>query len=205
LHALHECLGRTKLIAVKPQKGSFIVDEALLHFAALHKVEDAVRGTDPDCRQAARQDPSRPSVDVFFAWLAAQAKRVSRKSDLGVAMAYLLRRQDGVRVPGLTQPHRGPRSPSLLDDGREDMDSNLVENAICRPAKNRRNALFAGHDEGGRSWLRFASRIGTCNMNGGEPCACLRDLFIKLANRHLAKGIDALMPWACVPKTGTSK
>jgi hypothetical protein len=26
---------------------------------------------------------------------------------------------------------------------------NLVENAIRRPAMNRRNALFAGHDEGG--------------------------------------------------------
>jgi transposase len=45
---------------------------------------------------------------------------------------------------------------------------------------NRRNALFAGHDEGGRSWTRFASLIGTCKMNSVESYAYLRDLFTKL-------------------------
>ena len=53
-----------------------------------------------------------------------------------------------------------------------------------------------GHDEGGRSWARFASLIGTCKMNGVEPYAYLRDLFTRLANGHLDKDIDALMPWA---------
>jgi len=78
------------------------------------------------------------------------------------------------------------------------MASNPVENAIRSPAMNRRNARFAGHDEGGRNRARFASLIGTCKTHGVEPDAQLRDLFIKLANRHLAKDIDARMPWACV-------
>jgi transposase len=183
--------GRRKLIAAKPQKGSPIVDEALLRVAALYKVEDAIRGSDPDRRRAVRQELSLPLVDEFFAWLTAQAKRVSRKTDLGEAMAYMLKRQDGFRL--------------FLDDGRVDMDSNLVENAIRSPAMNRRNALFAGHDEGGRNWARFASLIGTCKMNGVEPYAYLRDLFTKLANRHLDKDIDALMPWTYVTKNATSK
>lgn len=76
------------------------------------------------------------------------------------------------------------------------LNHNLVENAIRSPAMNRRNALFAGHDEGGRNWARFASLIGTCKMNGVEPYAYLRDLFTRLANGHLEKDIDALMPWA---------
>jgi transposase len=33
-------------------------------------------------------------------------------------------------------------------------------------------------------------------MNGVDPYAYLRDLFTKLANGHLARDIDALMPWA---------
>jgi transposase len=173
--------GRRKLITAKPKKGSPIVDEALLRIAALYKVEDAIRGAEPNRRRAVRQELSRPLVNEFFAWLAAQAARVSRKSDLGVAMAYMLKRQDGFRL--------------FLDDGRVDIDSNLVENAIRSPAMNRRNALFAGHDEGGRNWARFASLIGTCKMNGVEPYAYLRDLFTKLANGHLARDIDALMPW----------
>jgi len=174
--------GRRKLIKAKPKKGSPIVDEALLRIAALYKVEDAIRGSDPDHRRAVRQETSRPLVDEFFTWLKAQAARVSRKSDLGEAMAYMLKRQDGFRL--------------FLDDGHVDIDSNLVENAIRSPAMKRRNALFAGHDEGGRNWARFASLIGTCKMNGVEPYAYLRDLFTKLANGHLDKDIDALMPWA---------
>jgi transposase len=174
--------GRRKLIKAKPKKGSPIVDEALVRIAALYKVEDAIRGSAPDHRRAVRQQVSRPLVDQFFAWLAAQAARVSRKSELGEAMAYMLRREEGFRL--------------FLEDGRVDIDSNLVENAIRSPAMNRRNALFAGHDEGGRSWARFASLIGSCKMNGVEPYAYLRDLFTKLANGHLDKNIDDLMPWA---------
>ncbi|MBP2443979.1 hypothetical protein JOH51_001418 [Rhizobium leguminosarum] len=70
---------------------------------------------------------------------------------------------------------------------------------------NRRNALFAGHDEGGRNWARFASLIGSCKMNGVEPYAYLRDLFISLATGHLAKDIDALMPWAYAQRTSASQ
>ena len=153
-----------------------------MRIAALYRIEDAIRRSAPDHRRAVRQDLSRPLADRFFAWLAARAARVSRKSDLGEALAYMLRRQHGFRL--------------FLEDGHVDMDSSLVENAIRSPAMNRRNALFAGHDEGGRSWARFASLIGSCKMNGVEPYACLRDLFTRLADGHLDKDIDALMPWA---------
>jgi transposase len=174
--------GRRKLIAAKPKAGSPIVDEALVRIAALYRIEHVLRGKDPDLRRAVRQEQSLPLVDDFFDWLAAQAARISRKSDLGKALAYMLRRHAGFRL--------------FLEDGHVDMDSNLVENAIRSPAMNRRNALFAGHDEGGRNWARFASLIGTCKMNGVDPYAYLRDLFTKLAGGHLDKDIDALMPWA---------
>ncbi len=121
--------GRRKLIKAKPQKGSPIVDEALLRIAALYTVEDAIRSSDRERRRAARPDLPRPLVDAFFAWLKAQTAWVSRKSDLGKAMAYMLKRQDGFRL--------------LREDGRVAIDSNMVENAIRSPAMNHRNALFA--------------------------------------------------------------
>ncbi|SFP17593.1 IS66 family transposase, partial [Paracoccus pantotrophus] len=171
--------------------GSPIVDEALARIAALYRIEAAIRGKDAGLRRTIRQEQSRPLVDKFFAWLAAQADRTSRKSDLGKALHYMLRRQDGFRL--------------FLDDGHVDMDSNLVENAIRSPAMNRRNALFAGHDEGGRNWARFASLIGTCKLNDVEPYAYLRDLFTSIATGHLDKDIDALMPWAYAAATKTSQ
>lgn len=174
--------GRRRLIEAKPKAGSPIVDEALLRIAALYKIEDGIRGKAPDHRRAVRQEMSRPLVDAFFDWLSAQAARVSRKSKLGLALAYMLKRQFGFRL--------------FLEDGHVDMDSNLVENAIRSPAMNRRNALFAGHDEGGRSWARMASLIGSAKMNGVDPYAYLLYLFTRLAQGHLNKDIDALMPWA---------
>jgi transposase len=174
--------GRRALIKAQPKAGSPIVDEALLRIAALYKIEAEIRGLPPERRRAVRLDQSRPLVDTFFAWLGAQAGRVSRKSELGKALAYMLRRQDGFCL--------------FLEDGHVDMDSNLVENAIRSPAMTRRNALFAGHDDGARCWARFASLIGTCRINGVEPYAYLLDLYTKLANGHLKKDINALMPWA---------
>ena len=69
---------------------------------------------------------------------------------------------------------------------------------------NRRNALFAGHDEGGRSWARMASLIGSAKMNGVDPYAYLLYLFTRLARGHLNKVIGALMPWACVAADSNS-
>jgi transposase len=77
---------------------------------SFYKIEDAIRGSDPDHRRAVRQELSRPLVDAFFTWLQAQAARVSRKSDLGVAMAYMLKRQDGFRV---SRALRGPTGATV--------------------------------------------------------------------------------------------
>jgi transposase len=183
--------GRRRLIEAKPKAGSPIVDEALLRIAALYKIEDGIRGKAPDHRRAIRQEMSRPLVDAFFDWLTAQAARVSRKSKLGLALAYMLKRQSGFRL--------------FLEDGHVDMDSNLVENAIRSPAMNRRNALFAGHDEGGRSWARMASLIGSAKMNGVDPYAYLLYLFTRLAQGHLNKDIDALMPWTYAASSNPSQ
>lgn len=61
---------------------------------------------------------------------------------------------------------------------------------------NRKNALFAGHDEGGRTWVRMASLIKTCKLNAVDPYAYLRATLTAIANGHPASRIDDLMPWA---------
>lgn len=75
------------------------------------------------------------------------------------------------------------------------MDSNPVENLIRPLTLNRKNALFAGHDEGGRSWARLASLIGTCKINGVEPYAYMKATLEAIAARHPQSRIDELLPW----------
>lgn len=61
----------------------------------------------------------------------------------------------------------------FLDDGTIEMYGNLVERAIRPIALNRKNALFAGHEEEGRTWVCIASLIETCKLNAVEPFAYL--------------------------------
>jgi len=91
----------------------------------------------------------------------------------------------------------------FLADGRIEMDTNTVERAI-RPIKlSRKNALFAGSDEGGANWAHVASLVETCKLNGVEPQAYVTDLLTRLVNGWPQARIDELMPWHwAAPKGG---
>ena len=67
-----------------------------------------------------------------------QRARVSAKSRLGEKLGYIARHWGGLQL--------------FLADSRVEMDSNAVENLIRPLALNPKNALLAGHDEGGDAW-----------------------------------------------------
>jgi hypothetical protein len=54
----------------------------------------------------------------------------------------------------------------FLDDGGIELDTNIVERSMCPQARTRKNALFAGHDDGAENWAILASLIETCNLHG---------------------------------------
>jgi len=62
-------------------------------------------------------------------------------------------------------------------------------------ALNRKNALFAGHDEGGKAWGRIASLIETAKINGVEPFSYLKSTLRAIAAGHPQQRIDELLPW----------
>lgn len=172
---------RRKLIEARPSAGSPFVDEALRRIAEFYAIEKEIRGQAPEARHAVRQERSKPLLEAMHPWLVQQAARLSKKSDLGMAAAYVLDHWPGLIL--------------FADDGRIEMDSNLIENRIRPLTLGRKNALFAGHDEGGQSWARFASVIGTCRLNGVEPYAWLTAALEAIAGGHPKSDIDALLPW----------
>ncbi len=91
----------------------------------------------PGQRLSARQTRTAPLVAEFGEWLQLQRRRVSAKSRLGEKLACIHRQWDELQT--------------FLQDGRVEIDSNAVENLIRPIALTRKNALFAGHDEGGRT------------------------------------------------------
>ena len=60
------------------------------------------------------------------------------------------------------------------------MDSNTVERSIRPIALNRKNALFAGSDEGGEVNASFVSLLASAQMHKLEPWSYLRDLLCLL-------------------------
>ena len=61
---------------------------------------------------------------------------------------------------------------------------------------NRKNALFAGHDEGAENWACVASLVETCKLNDVDPQTYFADVLDMLINLWPVASIDELMPWA---------
>ena len=107
--------------------------------------------------------------------------RVSAKSAIAAAIRYGFNHWDGL--------------VRFLEDGRIELDTNAVERAMRPIGLSRKNALFAGHDEGAVNWACLASLIETCKLNGVDPQAHLTDVLTKLVNLWPAARLDELLPW----------
>ncbi len=129
-----------------------------------------------------RQTKSRPILDALEPWLRGKLGLISQKSKLAEAIRYAL-----VRWEGLTR---------FVDDGRIEIDTNVVERTIRPLALTRKNALFAGSDRGGEHWAVIASLIETCRLCGVDPQVYLTDVLSRIVTGHLNTQIDDLLPWA---------
>jgi hypothetical protein len=158
-----------------------IAAEALERIKALYAVEADIRGRQADERRAERQARSRPLTESLEPWLRARLETLSQKSKLAEAIRYALSRWDG-----LTR---------FLDDGRIEIDSNIVERAIRPLALGRKNHLFAGSDGGGEHWAVHASLIETCKLNDVDPQAYLANVITRIVQGHPMNRIDELLPW----------
>jgi len=159
-----------------------IASEALERIAKLYAIESGIRGRGADERRATRQEQAKPLVDDLESWLRAKLELISQKTKLAEAIRYALS-----RWAGLTR---------FIDDGRVEIDSNVVERSIRPIALNRKNALFAGSDGGGEHWAIIASLIETCKLNSVNPQTYLTDVITRIVNDHPNSRIDELLPWA---------
>jgi transposase len=161
-----------------------VATEVLRRIAMLYAIEGEVRGTSAEQRRSVRDERSRIIIDDLRQYLDARNRQVSAKAKLGEAIRYALTRWDGLS--------------RFLDDGRIDLDSNTVERSIRPLALNRKNALFAGSDEGGDNWAVIATLIENCKISGINPHDWLTETLGKLANGHSANAVGELMPWTAV-------
>jgi transposase len=156
--------------------------EVLGRIRELYAIEADIRGHPVDRRKQVRQERSRSIVEALHTWLQDHVGRVSAVSDLAKAIRYAIRHWPGLVV--------------FLDDGRVEMDTNVVERAIRPHTLTRKNALFAGSDGGARHWAMAMTLIQTAKLNGVDPMAWLTDVLERVVSgRTKAHELHTLLPW----------
>jgi transposase len=164
---------------------SIVATATVEQMKQLWAVEDEVRGQSPQVRLAARRAASADIVHALYELWERELPRISGKSKLAEAIRYARSHRTALGL--------------FLDDGRVEIDSNIVERAIRPQAITRKNSLFAGSAGGGQTWASIATMLQTCKMNGVDPNAWAKQTLERIANRWPNKDIEALMPWNFKP------
>jgi transposase len=173
---------RRKFYDIHVATNSPLAHEALQRIGVLYAIEADIRGQTAEQRQQVRQQRSRPLVEAMHAWLSGLLGQLSGRSSLAQAIRYALNHWKGL--------------VRFLDDGRLELDTNIVERAMRPVALGRKNALFAGADSGGKHWAIVATLIQTCKLNDVEPLAWLTDVLKRIVSGQTKRSqLDTLLPW----------
>src|SRR5580700_1731537 len=163
-----------------------VAKEALERIAQLYGIEKEIRGRSPAERREVRRARSRPLLDSMHTWLKATMAKLSRKSDVAIAIHYALERWVALML--------------FSDDGRVEMDNNAAERALRAVALGRKNYLFAGSDAGGERAAAIYSLLGSAKLNGIDPEAYMTTVLRRIAD-HPINRIGELLPWNLFPAT----
>jgi transposase len=171
---------RRKLFELAAVSKAPIAAEAVRRIDELFAIERAINSKPAEERLSVRKERARPLVIELEAWLRVQNQRVSRKSEIGKAIAYALNHWQALI--------------RFLDDGRICLSNNAAERALRGIAVGRRNWTFAGSDRGGERAAAIYTLIETAKLNGVDPQAWLADVLARIAD-HPAKRVGDLLPW----------
>jgi transposase len=154
--------------------------EAVKRIDAIFDIEREINGRSIEERLAVRRERVLPLVADLEAWMRAQRGRLSRHSDVGKAMDYMLKRWDTFT--------------RFLNDGRICLTNNAAERALRGIALGRKSWLFAGSDRGGERAAVMYTLIQTARLNDVDPQAWLADVLARI-NDHNVQRLDQLLPW----------
>ena len=156
-------------------------EAALSQFQALYKIEEQARiaNFNYDQRKELRQKESSPLLKELETWLETNKKQVFPKSAIYKAINY-------------TQK-LWPRLVRYVEDGKYEIDNNLIENKIRPIAIGRKNYLFAGNHQAAERNAMLYTFFANCKINEVNPQEWFEDVLKKLPDAKMSE-IENFLP-----------
>jgi hypothetical protein len=130
-------------------------------------------------RHSLRQETSRPVLERFKLWLEGQKTQVIPKSPMGQAIGYTLNNWEALC--------------RYTEDGDLSIDNNVAEREMKRLATGRKNWLFTGSDNGGKTAAVLFSMVSSAMRHGLDPEAYLRGVLAELPSTPVSE-VEKFLP-----------
>lgn len=157
-------------------------EKALFIFRNIYEQERIIKQQTSDDfqeRKKRRDKTIRPLLVQIREWITREQFNVLPKSPIGKAMTYFI--------------NQYPKLDAIFEDGRIELDNNLIENAIRPMAIGRKNYLFAGSHKAAQNAAMIYSFFGSCKMQNINPRLWLMDTLERTPDHSILK-LEELLP-----------
>lgn len=160
-------------------KAPSLADTALLFIGELYAIERRAKLLSHPQRKALRRHEAKFVLKKIHRWCRVYKKRTLPQSPIAKAIAYVLNHWRALQ--------------HYCREGFLDIDNNRAERSIKPLAIGRKNWLFAGSHQGGKSAAIIYSIIESCKQNGVNTLDYLKDVLTRLPSL-LMKNLPELLP-----------
>ena len=177
---------RRRFVDLHKSTRSPITAQIIALLGRVYRIEAEIRGTSAEHRLSVRQAKARPVMQELKGLLDDTLEIISAKSTLADDIRYAQGHWRGL--------------VRFLDDGRIEVDNNMIERQMRPIGISRRNSLFAGSEGGAESWAILASLLQTAKLNGLDPFTWLNDVLTRIVSGAVKNNdLDQLLAWNWAP------
>jgi transposase len=141
--------------------------------------EDSDEPTRAAVRLRIRQEQSAPVLKSFENWLETEKAQVLPKSPMAAAITYVQNQWEALA--------------RYACSGYLSIDNNVAEQQMKTVATGRKNWLFVGSENGGKTMAILLSVVSSCRRHGHDPFVYLRDVLSRLPE-HPPENLAELLP-----------